>query len=81
MNGESVHSTTSSAVQGGIWSKHTLVYLSQVVLIYIIVITSIVNLTLYKNDKENSKIFLMLLSSSVGYLLPNPSLKKYGIPK
>ena len=64
--------------------KATVVYISQVVLIYIIVVTSVVNLTLYKDN--NSNLWTALLSSCIGYLLPNPSLKRYptngnGLPK
>lgn len=48
------------------------VYFFQVFLIYIIVITCIVNLSL---GKDEQKIWIVLLSSSLGYLLPNPSIK------
>ena len=53
--------------------KSEIVFFVQVVLIYIVVITSIVNLTL---NKDEGKLWTALLSSSLGYLLPNPSLKK-----
>ena len=53
--------------------KSEIVFFVQVVLIYIVVITSIVNLTL---NKDEGKLWTALLSSSFGYLLPNPSLKK-----
>ena len=53
--------------------KSELMFFVQVFLIYIVVITSIVNLTI--ND-ENGKLWTALLSSSLGYLLPNPSLRK-----
>jgi hypothetical protein len=53
--------------------KSEFVFFVQVLLIYIVVITSIVNLTLNKNE---GKLWTALLSSSLGYLLPNPSLKK-----
>lgn len=55
--------------------KSEIVFFVQVVLIYIVVITSIVNLTL---NKDEGKLWTALLSSSLGYLLPNPSLKKAG---
>lgn len=53
--------------------KSEIVFLFQVVLIYIVVITAIANLTL---NTENSKLWTALLSSSIGYLLPAPSLKE-----
>jgi hypothetical protein len=54
--------------------KSEVVFFMQVILIYIVVITSIVNLTLYKEDE--GKLWTALLSSSLGYLLPNPTLKR-----
>ena len=52
--------------------KSEIVYFVQVILIYIVVITSIVNLTI---NKDEGKLWTALLSSSFGYLLPNPNLK------
>ena len=45
----------------------------QVVILYTVILTSIYNLT-----KENSdtKLWTALLSSSLGYLLPHPTIKK-----
>jgi len=53
--------------------KSELMFFFQVLLIYIVVITSIVNLTINGDD---GKLWTALLSSSLGYLLPNPSLRK-----
>ena len=53
--------------------KSEIVFFVQVVLIYIVVITSIVNLTLNKGE---GKLWTALLSSCLGYILPNPSLKR-----
>lgn len=53
--------------------KSEFVFFVQVLLIYIVVITSIVNLTI---NGDEGKLWTALLSSSLGYLLPNPSLKK-----
>ena len=53
--------------------KSEIVYFTQVILIYVICITAIVNLTLYKED---SKLWVGLLCSNIGYLLPNPTIKK-----
>ena len=53
--------------------KSEVVFFVQVIIIYTVVITSIVNLSL---EAENQRLWISLLSSSVGYLLPNPTLKK-----
>lgn len=60
-------------VFGHKWPKSEIVFFMQVILIYIVVITSIVNLTL---NKDEGKLWTALLSSSLGYILPNPTLKK-----
>lgn len=53
--------------------KSEIVFFVQVILIYIVVITSIVNLTINQGE---GKLWTALLSSSLGYILPNPSLKR-----
>ena len=53
--------------------KSQFVFLFQVVLIYIVVITSIVNLTI---DKGEPKLWTALLCGNIGYLLPNPKPKR-----
>jgi len=54
--------------------KSEIVFGVQVVLIYIVVIACIVNLSL---DGDDSKLWTALLASNIGYLLPNPSLKRH----
>ena len=54
-------------------TRSEVVYITQVILIYIIVITCIVNLSFKVGD---SNLWTALLSSCLGYLLPNPTLKK-----
>ena len=56
-------------------AKSETVFFSQIIIIYIVVITCIVNLSL---EKGNSNLWTALLSSSLGYLLPNPKIKKHG---
>jgi len=53
--------------------KEEIVYLCQVILLYIVIITCIINLSI---DNGNSNLWTALLSSSLGYMLPSPSLKK-----
>ncbi len=71
------HSSENSShkwnVLGWHYPKSEIVFFVQIVLIYTVVITSIVNLTLYKDE---GKLWTALLSSSLGYILPNPSLKR-----
>jgi hypothetical protein len=52
--------------------KSQIVFFAQVILVYIVVISSIVNLSLNIGDKD---VWIILLGSAVGYLLPSPSLK------
>jgi hypothetical protein len=56
-------------------AKSETVFFSQIIIIYIVVITCIVNLSL---ERGNSNLWTALLSSSLGYLLPNPKIKKHG---
>ena len=53
-------------------SKHQIVFFAQVFIVYVVVISSIVNISLDIGDKQ---IWIILLSSALGYILPSPSLK------
>jgi hypothetical protein len=68
----------SSSSHSSIWKlfgknlpRNEIVFFSQVILIYIIVITSIVSLTL---DNNKSEFWISLLSACIGYILPHPTL-------
>ena len=52
--------------------KEEIVFLCQVIM-YTVIVVSIYNLTVAHDD---STLWTALLSSSLGYLLPNPSLKR-----
>ena len=54
-------------------NKSQVVYFSQIIIIYIIIITCIVNLSLKNGD---SNLWTALLSSCIGYILPAPKLKE-----
>ena len=56
--------------------KAEIVYLCQVLLILSIVLASIYNLTNHQGDQQ---LWVALLSSCMGYLLPNPSIKSWVI--
>ena len=51
--------------------KSEVVFFVQVILIYIVVIVSIVNITL--GDRQ--ELWIILLTSCLGYLMPSPTLK------
>ena len=53
--------------------KDEIVFLCQVIILYTVMVISIYNLTVRHGD---STLWTALLSSSLGYLLPNPSLKR-----
>ena len=53
--------------------RSEIVFFCQTFLIYVVVVTSLVNLTL-KNGPIN--LWIALLGSSLGYLLPHPSIDK-----
>lgn len=52
--------------------KTEIVYLSQVFIIYLVIITCILNLSLKNGD---SNLWTALLSSCLGYILPSPKIK------
>ena len=53
--------------------KEEIVFLCQIVILYTVIVISIYNLTVGHDD---SNLWTALLSSSLGYLLPNPTLKR-----
>ena len=72
---------TSLSSHGGRWNvfgsevpKEEIVFFAQVILIYIIAITSIVNLTM---EAKNDTLWTSLLSASLGYMLPAPQLNNH----
>ena len=52
--------------------KSEVVFFTQIVLLYIVCICSLVNLSL----GNKNQLWVILLTSGIGYLMPNPSLKK-----
>ena len=53
--------------------KEEIVFLCQVIILYTVIVVSIYNLIVAHDDPT---LWTALLSSSLGYLLPNPSLKR-----
>jgi len=52
--------------------KNQFTFIAQIIVIYAIIATSIIHLSLKSGDHE---LWLILLSSSLGYILPSPGLK------
>ena len=71
------NSTDSSSGQwklfGMTYPRKEIVFFAQIIIIYTVIITSIVNLSF---DTGNTNLWIVLLSSCLGYLLPNPNIKK-----
>jgi hypothetical protein len=53
-------------------ARSEVVFLCQVLILYTVIVVSIYNLTV---ESENSTLWMVLLSSNMGYLLPNPTIK------
>ncbi len=53
--------------------RSEIVFFSQIIILYIVICVSIFNLTRHKEDVN---LWISLLSSSLGYLLPHPNIKK-----
>ena len=53
--------------------KSEIVFLCQVIILYTVILTSIYNLT---QNNTDTNLWTALLSSSLGYLLPHPTIKK-----
>ena len=69
------HSTRSNwKVFGNKIPKEEFTFFAQVVLIYIVCITCIINLSI---GNGNSNLWTSLLSGSLGYILPPPKLRKH----
>ena len=64
---------THWALFGSKWPKSEIVFFCQVVILYTVIVVSIYNLTKGSGD---SNLWMALLSSCLGYLLPNPSMKR-----
>jgi hypothetical protein len=69
----SVHESQSSSASNKSWSSTT-VFVTQVIIVYVVILCSLLNLTFYPGVRQ--ELWITLLSSSIGYLLPSPSIKK-----
>lgn len=51
------------------------VFISQVLMLFIVVVTCLFNLTMYPNS-ESQSLWVTFLTGSLGYLMPNPRFKE-----
>lgn len=72
METSSTTSTEPWSILGSKIPKSEIVYFCQMIVVYIIIITSIVNLSI---GNGTSELWISLLSSAIGYVLPNPSIR------
>jgi TctA family transporter len=52
--------------------KEQVVFFSQVIIAYIVIIACLANITF---SSQNTNLWVTLASGTIGYLLPNPSLR------
>ena len=73
------NSTTSLLSETAPTVRGKLLFTVQVSAILLVVICSLINLSISHYfpyiDKKDDKLWIVLLSSALGYLLPNPKLK------
>lgn len=55
-----------------VYKADLIIFVAQVLLLFIVVVTSLVNLSL---ENGNTNLWTMVLTSSIGIMLPNPRLK------
>lgn len=65
--------SSDCVVCGNRLPKNRVTFIAQIVAIYGIIIVSAVNLSI--NSGSNQELWIALLSSAVGYVLPSPGLK------
>ena len=73
MEPSETHSQRSWSLFGERVPRSEIVFFCQVIILYTVIATSIFNLS---TGHKDGHLWVALLSSSLGYLLPNPSLKK-----
>ena len=73
----SSRSTRSWCIFGQRLPREEFTFATQVIVLYTVILVSIYNLTTGTTEKDN--LWTALLSSSLGYLLPNPAMPKKAI--
>ena len=70
VDSSTVTTTTDLKIPKNRWS-----FFAQIVVVYTIIITSLIHLIHLSLKSPDKELWLILLSSSVGYILPSPGLK------
>ena len=73
MEASETHSQRSWPMFGVRVPRAEIVFFCQVIIIYTVIVTSIYNLT---TGHKDGHLWTALLSSSLGILVPNPSIKR-----
>ena|ERR1700729_2108306 len=60
---------------GKLLPRPEVVFISQMLVIYVVIGVSLVNLTRGTGDAHEGKLWIALLSSCLGYILPNPKVE------
>lgn len=60
---------------GSTYPKNEVVFFGQIILLYVVVVAAIVNLSYPPLAESRSALWISLLSSSIGYILPHPTFK------
>jgi hypothetical protein len=71
----SIGSTISSWV-GRLRTRPEIVFMSQMLVIFVVIAFSLFNLTRGTLDDKEGKLWVVLLSSCLGYILPNPTIAR-----
>ena len=77
MEGEEASTSTASArwaLGGTKVPKSEIVFFAQTLIIFTVIVACICNLSI--TERENETLWSTLLASCLGYMLPNPNLKK-----
>lgn len=53
-----------------------IVFLTQVIILFVVVVTCLFNLTMYPNS-ETKSLWVTFLTGSLGYMMPNPRFKAF----
>ena len=54
--------------------KSSAIFATQIIVVLVVVLSAIINLSL--NKDEHTEMWISLLCSSIGYVLPSPKLRK-----
>ena len=73
LNMDSTSNNSEWQALGHKFQRSAAVFAAQTLILYVVIITSLVNLTL---GNEPQTLWITVLSSSLGYILPCPKIKK-----